>query len=81
MQKHDFPTAHTFFNRYRELNRELLALVEHAEKHPQTSEQLDTYFTTCSTIVNASIDAAKLRTTSTGPGGGPVNTPEGEEGG
>lgn len=72
MKKSDFNTRPDLFTRSNYLIREMLALVEHAEMHPQTAEQLSTWFTTQSALVDAALLAAQDRTEMSGPGGGPL---------
>lgn len=75
MLKSDFSNYTGLFGRGNYLARELLALVEHAEKHPQTVAQLETLFNADVSRVQAAIAAAKSRAESSGPGGGPLGNP------
>lgn len=70
MLKSDFKNYTGLFGRANDLHHELLALVEHAEQHPQTAAQLETLFNADVALVQAAITAAKARTVSSGPGGG-----------
>lgn len=70
MRKSDFSNYTGLFGRGHELVCSLLALVEHAEMHPQTAAQLETLFNADVARVQAAITAAKARTESSGPGGG-----------
>lgn len=82
MLKSDFSNYTGLFGRGNYLVRELLALVEHAEKHPQTATKLETLFNADVARVQAAITAAKSRAESSGPGGGILPTdPEPEQGG
>lgn len=78
MKKSDFSTRPDIFGRSNYLIREMLALVEHAEKHPQTADELSTWFTAQSALVDAALLAAQDRTEMSGPGGGdrPDDEPE-----
>lgn len=76
MLKSDFSNYTGLFGRGNYLVRELLALVEHAEKHPQTAAQLQALFTADVTRVQAALTAAQARTESSGPAGGPLPAPE-----
>ncbi|UVB02979.1 hypothetical protein IVIADoCa2_2 [Xanthomonas phage vB_Xar_IVIA-DoCa2] len=75
MLKSDFSNYTGLFGRGNYLVRELLALVEHAEKHPQTAAPLETLFNADVSRVQAAITAAKSRAESSGPGGGPLGNP------
>lgn len=81
MQKSSFSNYTGLFGRGNYLIRELLALVEHCEQHPQTAAQLEALFNADVGRVQAAITAAKARTQSSGPGGGPLSQPEPPEGG
>ena len=76
MMKHDFNNYNPVYGRGQYLVRELLLLVEHAEKHPQTAAQLETLVNGDVARVQAAITAAKARTESSGPGGGELPQPE-----
>lgn len=69
MLKSDFQNYTGLFGRGTHLNSELLALVEHAEMHPQTAVQLKAKFDADVAVVQAALTAAAGRTESTGPGG------------
>lgn len=75
MVKSDFPQQNEIFGRSTYLNRELLAFVEHAEKHPQTAAQLANLWGQYDSIVSAALTAAQTRDEMSGPGGGPLPEP------
>lgn len=70
MQKSNFSNYTGLFGRGNYLIRELLALVEHCEQHPQTAAQLEALFNADVGRVQAAITAAKARMASSGFGGG-----------
>lgn len=71
MQPHEFQNYLPYYGRSNELRRELSNLLEHAEKHPQTANQLLTLFNLDATSVLAALTAAANRSYMSGPGGGP----------
>lgn len=72
MQKSQFTSNYTgIFNRGNYLHRELLALIEHAEMHPQTAAQLLAQFQKDAALVLDHLTAAGLRTSSSGPNAQP----------
>jgi len=77
MRKSDFKNDPTIFGRSNYLIREMLALVEHAEMHPQTAAQLSALWSGYNTQVSAALTAAEARTEMSGPGGGPLPEEEG----
>ncbi|AMW36110.1 hypothetical protein HOR13_gp05 [Xanthomonas phage XAJ24] len=80
MIKSDFSNYTGLFGRGNYLVRELLALVEHAEKHPQTAAQLQDLFTADVNRVQAALTAALSRDESSGPNSGLLpEDPEPEE--
>ncbi|UGL61156.1 hypothetical protein [Xanthomonas phage MUD8-T1] len=80
MQKSDFSNYTGLSGRGNYLVRELLYLVEQAEMHPQTAEQLQALFTADAARVQAALTAAADRTRMSGPAGGDLPQPDPEEG-
>lgn len=78
MLKSDFSNYTGVYGRGPQFVRELQLLVEHAEQHPQTAEQLLTLVGVDWLKMSAALLAANSRTISSGPGGGPLpsRTPE-----
>lgn len=58
MRKSDFTNRPDLFGRSNYLIRELLALVEHAEKHPGSAEDLLAYWGINSSLVQGAISGA-----------------------
>lgn len=76
MLKSNFSNYTGLFGRGNYLVRELLELVEHAEKHPQTAAQLQALFTADVTRVQAALTAALSRDGSSGPNSRLLPEPE-----
>lgn len=73
MLKSDFSNYTGLYGRGNYLIRELLALVEHCEKHPQTAAQLKALFDADATRVDTAMADALERTKLSGP------APEGDD--